>query len=310
MKVSVVVPVYNVEKYIAACAQSLFEQTYKDVEYIFVNDCSTDNSAEILKEVASRYTLPHLHIINHDHNRGLGAARLTAMEHAHGEFVMFADSDDLVPLNAIEVLLKRQEETGANMIDGATDYLADGSFLDKQLPYKGRHYTEKLIIGNTVPHHVWGRLIRRSLFTEHDIHFTEGVNQAEDYSVMPRIAYYAKRAWTDELVYHYRIDRDGTFTDGISPKHVMSYLRANGIVASFFRNKEKQYQYPLQVTLINASYLALKAGANFDQVRNALELNPHGCLFRLAYFLLSHKPTLKAAKLEYLILKRLYIQTH
>lgn len=310
MKVSVIVPIYNVEKYISVCARSLFEQTYKDVEYVFVNDCSTDNSVQILRDVAARYVLPHLHIIDHDHNRGLGAARLTGMQHAVGDFVMYVDSDDLVPTNAIEVLVKKQEETEADMVDGATDKLSDGVFYDKQLPYKGSHYVEKLIIGNTVPHHVWGRLIRRSVFTDHDIHFTEGVNQAEDYSVMPRVAYYAKRAWTDEVVYHYRLDRNGTFTDGISPKHVMSFLRANQIVASFFQSKENKYLYPLHVGLINACYLAVKAGSSIQQVRKILAIQPQGSFFHFADTLLSHKSTVKMARLEYLVLKRLYLLKH
>ena len=188
MKVSVIVPIYNVEKYISACARSLFEQTFKDVEYIFVNDCSTDHSLEILKDVAAHYALPHCQFISHGHNRGSGAARLTGMEHAGGDFVMFVDSDDLVPANAVETLVRRQAETGADMVDGATDSFAEDAFFDRQLPFKGPHFVERLIIGNTVPHHVWGRLIRRSVFTDHDIHFTEGVNQAEDYSVIPRVA--------------------------------------------------------------------------------------------------------------------------
>ena len=91
MKVSVIVPIYNVEKYISACARSLFEQTFKDVEYIFVNDCATDHSLEILKDVAAHYALPHCQFISHEHNRGSGAARLTGMEHAGGDFVMFVE---------------------------------------------------------------------------------------------------------------------------------------------------------------------------------------------------------------------------
>ena len=310
MKVSVIVPIYNVEKYISACARSLFEQTFKDVEYIFVNDCATDHSLEILKDVAAHYALPHCQFISHEHNRGSGAARLTGMEHASGDFVMFVDSDDLVPANAVETLVRRQAETGADMVDGATDSFAEDAFFDRQLPFKGPHFVERLIIGNTVPHHVWGRLIRRSVFTDHDIHFTEGVNQAEDYSVIPRVAYYASRAWTDTVVYHYRVDRSGSFTDGISPKHLRSFLKANQIITSFFQAKEKKFLYPLQVGLINTGYLAVKAGASLEQVRQALAFRPHGCLFRLADHLLTHQPTVHAARLEYLVLKRLYLQTH
>lgn len=309
MKVSVLIPVYKVEKYIAQCAESLFSQTYKDVEYVFVNDCTPDNSIGVLRSVAERFPQRQgdIRIIDQDRNRGSGAARLKAMEYATGDFIMFVDSDDFIPNDAIEKLVKRQEQTGADMVDGAADAYSNGHFSDVQLPYKGARYTELLILQNVVPHRIWARLIRRSLFIEHDINFKEGVNQAEDYSIMPRVAYYASRSWTDDIVYHYRMDREGTFTDGISSKHVLSYLEANHIVFDFFKDKEKKYQYPLHIGLINASYHAVKAGLQIEEVNRTLDYKPHGLLFKLANTLLSHKLTLKLARLEYLILKRLYL---
>lgn len=309
MKVSVLIPVYGVEKYIWQCAESLFTQTYEDVEYIFVNDCTPDKSIEVLRAVAEKFPQRQedIHIINQDRNRGSGAARLKAMEHATGDFIMFVDSDDFIPVDAISKLVERQEETGADMVDGAADSFANGKFSNVQLPYKGDKYTQLLILQNVVPHRIWARLIRRSIFTEHDINFKEGVNQAEDYSIMPRVAFYAKRAWTDDLVYHYRMDREGTFTDGISAKHVASYLEANHIINDFFRDKDKKYQYPLHIGIINASYHAVKAGVTIEGVNKALDYKPQGMLFKLAKTLLSHKSTLRLARLEYLVVKRLYL---
>ena len=81
MKISVLVPIYGVVQYIETCAVSLFEQSFDELEYIFVDDCSPDNSIDILQAVASRY--PHrqqqMRIIRHEKNRGLGAARATAL---------------------------------------------------------------------------------------------------------------------------------------------------------------------------------------------------------------------------------------
>lgn len=309
MKVSVLIPVYGVEKYIAQCAETLFAQTYKDVEYIFVNDCTPDKSIEVLRAVADRFPQRQkdIHIISQDRNRGSGAARLKAMEHATGDFIMFVDSDDFIPVDAISKLVKRQEETGADLIDGAADSFANDEFSDVQLPYKGDKYVQLLILQNVVPHRIWARLIRRSVFTEHNINFKEGVNQAEDYSIMPRVAFYAERAWTDDLVYHYRMDREGTFTDGISPKHVRSYLEANHIILDFFKDKDMKYQYPLHIGIINASYHAVKAGMTIGNINKILDYKPYGLLFKLANVLLSSKSTLRLARLEYLVLKRLYL---
>lgn len=309
MRVSVLVPVYGVEKYIGQCAESLLGQTYKDVEYVFVNDCTPDDSIGVLRRVAAKFPSRQrdIHIVEHDHNRGSGAARLTAMAHATGDFVMFVDGDDFVPADAIEKLVERQMVTGADMVDGAADVFAGGKFSNAQPPYKGSHYAELLIIQNVVPHRLWARLIRRSVFTEHGISFTEGVNQAEDYSVMPRVAFYASRAWTDNIVYHYRMDREGTFTDGISLKHVASYLAANRIVLDFFKGKGHRYRYPLYVGLVNASYHAVRAGMTEARVNDALGYTPKGLLCKLAAALLSYKSTVNLARLEYLVLKRLYL---
>lgn len=309
MRVSVLIPVYGVEKYIGQCAESLFGQTYKDVEYVFVDDCTPDDSVGVLRRAADRFPARqgNMHIVVHDHNRGSGAARLTAMAHATGDFVMFVDGDDFVPADAIERLVERQLATGADMVDGAADVFAGGKFSNTQPPYKGGHYAELLIIQNVVPHRLWARLIRRSVFTEHGISFTEGVNQAEDYGIMPRVAFYASRAWTDSVVYHYRMDREGTFTDGISHKHVASYLAANRIILDFFRDKCRQYRYPLYVGLVNASYHAVRAGMTEAQVNAVLGYRPKGLLCKLAAALLSHKPTVSLARLEYLVLKRLYL---
>ena len=104
MKVSVLVPVYGVEKYIERCARSLFEQTYSDLEYVFVNDCTPDQSIEILKKVMAEYPQRKnaVKIVNHAKNRGLAAARNTAYDNATGDFVTIVDSDDWLEWDALE----------------------------------------------------------------------------------------------------------------------------------------------------------------------------------------------------------------
>ncbi len=95
-KVSIIVPIYNVEKYIERCAVSLFEQDFEDIEYIFVNDCTPDNSVEILEKVIEKYPnrKSHLKIVHHKENKGLGSARNTGLEQATGNYILHIDSDD------------------------------------------------------------------------------------------------------------------------------------------------------------------------------------------------------------------------
>lgn len=118
--VSILVPVYGVEKYIERCARSLFEQTYESLEYIFVDDCSPDDSIAILKRVMEDYPerKDQVRIIQHDHNRGLAAARNTALDAATSPFISHVDSDDYLSLDAIQLLVNKQVETDADIVLG------------------------------------------------------------------------------------------------------------------------------------------------------------------------------------------------
>ena len=107
-KISIIVPVYNVEYYIEKCARSLFEQTLDDIEYIFVDDCSPDNSIQVLRDVIASYpnrTL-HVNILHHQSNMGLPAARRSGLHCASGDFILHCDSDDWLLPETCEELYK------------------------------------------------------------------------------------------------------------------------------------------------------------------------------------------------------------
>jgi len=100
--ISLIIPVYNVEPYLAECLNSCINQTFRDLEIICINDCSTDKSGQILDEYARQDK--RIKIINHSSNRGLGAARNTGIVAAEGDYCWFIDSDDYILLNACEIL--------------------------------------------------------------------------------------------------------------------------------------------------------------------------------------------------------------
>lgn len=106
IKVSIIIPVYNVAPYIEACLQSVFNQTYEDIEAIIVDDCGTDNSMEIVERIVSTYNGKiNIKIFHHDQNKGLSAARNTGIRKSAGEYIFFLDSDDLLPNDAIQNLV-------------------------------------------------------------------------------------------------------------------------------------------------------------------------------------------------------------
>lgn len=126
-KVSVIVPIYNVEAYIERCAVSLFEQTLDDIEYIFVNDCTPDNSMTILSEVLERY--PHrteqVRIINQPENLGAAKAREDGIKAARGEYIIHCDSDDWVETKMYQLLYEKATSNNYDMVI-CDWYVSDG----------------------------------------------------------------------------------------------------------------------------------------------------------------------------------------
>lgn len=116
MKVSVVVPVYNVELYLQQCVESLLKQTYKNIEIILVDDGSKDKSGAMCDSFAEQY--PEIIKSVHKSNEGLGLARNNGMEYVTGDFVMFIDSDDYADEDLIEQLVKSAEENHAQVVVG------------------------------------------------------------------------------------------------------------------------------------------------------------------------------------------------
>ena len=114
-KISIIIPVYNVEKYLAECLDSCINQTLHDIEIICINDCSPDNSQKILEEYAAKDS--RIKIINHKVNTRQGGARNTGIENASGEYVWFVDSDDFIALNACQLLYDTAKQYDLDMLN-------------------------------------------------------------------------------------------------------------------------------------------------------------------------------------------------
>ena len=132
-KVSIIVPIYGVEQYIERCARSLFEQTYDNIEYVFVNDSTPDRSVEVLKKVIDEYPerKGNIKIINHEKNRGLSASRNTGLKNCKGDYVYFVDSDDYIHCKTIECLLQASIKENAGIVVG--------DFIDTNSSFEDTH---------------------------------------------------------------------------------------------------------------------------------------------------------------------------
>ena len=272
MKVSILIPVYGVEQYIAECARSLFSQTYRDLEFIFVDDCSPDNSISVLKKVLEDYPdrASQVHIIRHESNKGVGTARQTAFTHATGECIMHADSDDLLPADAVELLVGGMQKGAYDIVSGAYAEYRNQTIGAIKLPptLPSQYYVRQLLCQNLVKHNLWGRLYRRAFLQENNISFVPGIDYCEDYTVVPRAFFSARYTTIDDLVYYYRTDNITSYTHQISHKNLVSMLKANAVVIDFFRKNDvkRLYHQALDMGLLNMYRDAMKNGMSPKEI--------------------------------------------
>ena len=250
MFISILVPIYNVEKYIERCARSIFEQTYRDIEYIFVDDCTPDNSIELLKIVLQDYPhrKEHIRIISHKKNRGLAAARNTGVDNCQTDFLMHVDSDDYLEKSAVELLVNKQKTTNADIVSGcAFKETKEGQILMQEPDYINKEEMLLKVIEPNLNHVIWRRLIRLSLYKEHQIACEEGVNVGEDIQVLPKLVYFAKKvAKIDDVIYHYNCLNEDSYMSQkkrqFKCRIANQDIRSIEIVQEFLKDKDNLYK--------------------------------------------------------------------
>lgn len=224
-KVSVIIPIYNVENFIAKCAASLFEQTLTDIEYIFVDDATPDHSMEVLRQVLNNYPnrQTQVKIIAHDKNKGLPAARNTGLEIASGEYIFHCDSDDFVELDMLEQLYNNAVETQADIVwcDWFLTFEENERYM-KQPFFSTSLEALKAMLGGGMKYNVWNKLVKRSLYKENGIVFPSGYGMGEDMTMMMLFAYAKKVKYVPKAFYHYIKFNTTAFTHDISEKHLES----------------------------------------------------------------------------------------
>ena len=214
-KVSICVPVYGVEKYIERCAHSLLKQTYENLEFVFVDDCTKDRSIEVLREVMRSYPEREhqVRIIKHAHNRGLAAARNTAVEAVESDFLIHVDSDDWMDVDAVELLVAKQMETEADYVTADMEVIRWNRRVNMiRTRYSTPHDLSLSLVKRETAVCVVGQLIRTALYHNYNIKVKEGVNVGEDFQQSCRLAYFAKKiAGVNKAIYHYDCSNEGSY---------------------------------------------------------------------------------------------------
>jgi len=208
-KISVILPIYNVEKYLKQTLDSIRFQTYKNLEIVCVLDCPTDNSAEIIKEIAKEDN--RLKLVEHSKNSGLPAARNSGAKNATGQYLHFCDSDDLLSPDFYETMIIAAQEADA-------DVAACSVFYEKK-PYRSIWFKKSEVLSEkndkalktfvTTQGWSWRYLIKKSFWTEHNFSFPDLVPM-EDMPVMIPMIYYANKVvLCPNAVYFYK-NREGS----------------------------------------------------------------------------------------------------
>ncbi|MDR2791805.1 MAG: glycosyltransferase [Tannerellaceae bacterium] len=213
--VSVIVPVYNVEPFFERCLHALFGQTLYEMEYVFINDCTPDNSMSLLNQVLMDYPQrrEQVRIINHEHNMGLAVTRKEGMKAATGEYVISCDSDDWAELTMYEKMYAAAVKEHADLV--CCQYYEE--FGNNKRILKGQKMEHKTSMRklNGGFFTVWNKLVRRSLYTNYDVYPYEGVNMGEDVYVGIRLCHLSKKTTViPEPLYHYNRQNVTAMTAG------------------------------------------------------------------------------------------------
>lgn len=200
---SVIIPFYNVSPCFGRCIHSLMSQTIQTgIEYIFVNDGSTDDSKRVLTEIISQFPnrLTQVRYIELPHNMGVSTARTVGMHEAKGEYIIHCDSDDWVSSDAYQYLVDKISDTRADII--LTDFYLEEEANTLRVSYPEWSISQRLSTG--LWWMLWSHAVKRSLLIQHDLHIESRFNFWEDMDFLMRVYHFANDiAYLHKPIYHY-----------------------------------------------------------------------------------------------------------
>jgi len=241
-KISIVIPIYNAEKYLHVCLNSAIEQTLKDIEIICVNDCSTDSSSDILREFSNGEK--RLRILEHDTNKGEGAARNTGIDNARGDYIFHLDADDKIPLQALEKLYIEAVTHDSDLVKGRHDIVyEDGEIkhLDWSTPDKKVINTNIYVSSflQNVPTSHCTYLYRRDFINHYKIRYRTDLCIGLDLVMLATTLIHARAVTLiPVIVYYYYQSEKSAIRSKLTLPAATDAIRTKQIIIDMFRNHE------------------------------------------------------------------------
>ena len=246
-KVSVIVPIYNVEKYLEKCINSLLSQTLEDIQIILVNDGSKDNSGNIAREYEKNNKNRIIYV--EKENGGLSDARNYGLKYATGDFIAFLDSDDYIEKNAYEEMYNKAIEENADYVE--CDFIwefPNKIRMDKQYPYKNKK--EMLSFVRVV---AWNKLIKRQLITDNNLEFPKGLRYEDVEFTYKLIPFINKFAYVDKPFIHY-VQRKGSIAN-VQNERTAEIFTVLDNVTEFYKKNNIYEKYRDELEYNYARYL-------------------------------------------------------
>lgn len=264
--ISVIVPVYNVEKYVEECLDSILKQTFSDYEIICVEDASSDDSYNLIRKYEKQHK--EIKVIQHTTNRGLSAARNTGMQEAEGKYILFVDSDDkLAHNNVLEELFFNAEKYETEMLyfdferrndDNMKSFIPTAHKAEEYSVFEGRELFCNMMEAHKVGVEAWRVLFKKEFLMHNRLLFVEGLLHEDILFSFHCIMLVKRIVWIKEIYYLYR-QREGSISNVKNKKReeslyfILSKLyaywslnqfteRENEAIAYFFKIAYNQYQ--------------------------------------------------------------------
>lgn len=245
-KVSVVVPIYNVEGYIEKCINSLLNQTIQDIEIILVDDGSTDNSGNIAKKYADEN--PNKIKYYRKENGGLSDARNYGIPYATGEYIAFLDSDDYIDNIAYEEMYNKAIEENSDYVE--CDFIweyPNKSKIDKQDYYFGKR--EMFINVRVV---AWNKLIKKEIITSNNIKFPKGLRYEDVEFTYKLIPYLNRTSYVNKPFVHY-VQRENSIANNQNEKNAEIFEVLNNVI-EYYKEQKLYTEYEEELEYIYARY--------------------------------------------------------
>lgn len=263
IKVSIIVPFYNVENYIEKCLQSLVNQTLEDVEIILVNDGSQDGTEEIAKQFVEKY--PNKIMYLEKENGGLSDARNYAIPYAKGEYIAFLDSDDYVEANMYEEMYNKAKEENLDYVE--CDFLWE--YPDKSLESKGKQYSNKkeMFIYTRVV--AWNKLIKREIVQNNHLEFPKGYRYEDVeffYKLLPLIHNYGI---VEKPFIHY-VQRENSISN-VQNTRTKEIIDVLGHVIDYYKRNQLFDEYKEEIEYTYTRYILCSSMLRMVMIENRKE---------------------------------------